>query len=274
MLLLPLMLLMLLIGPFFSLPASIESITTPLLVKDQTVLGINQPGVSLNAPITVAAHATLTFQNTTVLNFAQHPPLLEAPSSTLVLDNAIIILTGDVHIPHGTIIIKGACRIAGPHTWQHSAPALFSIARKSVLTFASSATFSFSGTPMIKEPIYFEDRRSTLHLHNAQLRSGAEGLLLCHGTFLVEGLCTVYAENNATGKGIQLGSGKRVRDNMRFNFADGDSSLQVGAPHFDEKYKKPFLLTGLSIASAAVILCGSAVVVHFLKKRQNPDLER
>lgn len=251
-----------LMGITLALKGTAEPINTPIVVKDQLVFGINQPGIVLNAPITVLPSATLIFQNTTVFNWAEQPPILQAPSSTIILDNTLIVLTDQVHIPWGNIIIKGSCRIAGPHVWQHSAPTLCEITSKSSLTFAAQATFQYNGSEQEKEAFLFSERSSTLHLDNAHLRAGPQGLLMRTGSFLIEGRCTVYAENNNPTKGITLGTGRRVRDNMRFKFASGDSTLKVIAPHFQEKHKRSFLLKGLAIAGGALLLCGGLIATR------------
>lgn len=207
------------------------TLAEPWTITSNTILDGGSGTLSLEAPLRVAPDAALTLRNCVVTNVSSKTLQISDATSTLILDNCVLILREDYQFYTGTIRVRGMSEIRGPYTWHHRSNYGVFIEKESTLLCSNSCLYYYHPTNKNQRGIRFESKRATLMLHEAHLRAGTMGLFMTGGTLCIHEQCTAHADNRDPAYGILLGTGKRAKDNMRFVFATPRSRLHISQRH-------------------------------------------
>lgn len=212
--------------------AASQTLDEEWLITNDTLLDGGSGTLSLAAPLRIAPHATLTLRNCVLTNVSSETLHMSDATSTLILDNCVLILSADYSFYTGSIRVRGVSELRGPHTWHHTSNYGVFIEKESTLLCSNNCLYYYHPTNKNQRGIRFESKRAMLMLHEAHLRAGTMGLLMTGGTLCIHEQCTAHADNRNPAYGILLGTGKRAKDNMRFVFATPRSRLHISQRHF------------------------------------------
>ncbi len=220
----------------------------PRTVTSNTIIDGNYLQHTLNEPITVAPHTTLTLQNC-VLNNIHTASFNNDETSTIILKNTTIILSNDIIWKAGRLIIQDCSHLTGNYTWQHNSGSPLIINHASTLLLSDNITFYYTPSLFSNTQLIMTDASSILACNNAHLRCGNTGLMLTKGAIFIAGNCTCAPDSQNPEAGISFGSGITSNDDISFVVGSPDARLKIITPHFyDKKGKKNYLKKTLEMS--------------------------
>jgi hypothetical protein len=222
------------------------------LIKDLTIKGAN--GVSLTSTMTVQGtcriigsnnfldlngggivivdqNSSLELQNTLIKGVKNNNIGCVGDTSLIILNNAEIELTGDVHFENGAINIINTSRIFGGYTfWYDSAEPCF-IDRESNLIICKNVTLKIGKkTPKGPSQLSFYDESSVISCSDCILQVTAHGIELTKGRIQLYNNTIITTESTDTTHGIILGDGVSEENDIKLELKGGcQSTFASGA---------------------------------------------
>lgn len=232
---------------------SITSFPSDLtLIKDLTIKGAN--GVSLTSTMTVQGtcriigsnnfldlngggivivdhDSSLELQNTLIKGVKNNNIGCVDETSLIILNNAEIELTGDVHFENGAINILNTSRIFGGYTFWYDSAAPCYIARESNLLVCKNVTFKIGKkTPEGLSQLSFYDESSIISCSDCILKATENGIELTKGRIQLYNNTIITADSTDTAHGIILGDGESEENDIKLELKGGcQSTFASGA---------------------------------------------
>jgi len=232
---------------------SITSFPSDLtLIKDLTIKGAN--GVSLTSTMTVQGtcriigsnnfldlngggivivdqNSSLELQNTLIKGVKNNNIGCVDKTSLIILNNAEIELTGDVHFENGAINIINTSRIFGGYTFWYDSTSPCHIARESNLLVCKNVTLKIGKkTPESTSPLQFDDESSVISCSDCILQATENGIELTKGRIQLYNNTIITTESTDTTHGIILGDGVSEENDIKLELKGGcQSTFASGA---------------------------------------------
>lgn len=201
-------------GGSISLNSQIELSGTWTFNGDCTLDGggqtlILKPG----GKIVVAMDSTLVIKHLQIKGIKENNVWCACDDCSLVLDNVLWCQEGDYDFPLGSILFKNENTFEGAYTFSYESSQTSTIQKNSRWHVCGDMTLAMGRKEAVNyvEPLYFEDKTSTLKLNKCTFIITASGMRLTKGKFSVSH--DVLLEVNSTGSTNGLIFGDGILDN-------------------------------------------------------------
>lgn len=175
--------------------------------KSRLVLGSN-------GSLKIGHNSTLTIKNVEIDGIKNCNIYCMDDSASLILDNVRWVQSGDYTFSRGSILIQNLVELSNKYKFIYASELTSTIDFDSRWYFSDLAQVSFGRNRSVfdREPLYFQDYSSVLHLENATLAITSSGARLTNGTFLCDREVKIDAGSMALYAGLAIGDGNAAND--------------------------------------------------------------
>lgn len=176
--------------------------------------GKNKIMLGTNGSLKIGHNSTLTLKNVEIDGIKNCNIYCMDDSASLILDNVRWVQSGDYTFSRGSILIENLVDFSSKYKFIYASGLTSTIDSDSRWYFSDLAQVSFGRKRSVsdREPLYFQDYSSILHLENATLVITSSGARLTNGTFLCDREVKIDAGSMASYAGLAIGNGNAGND--------------------------------------------------------------